>query len=564
MMLMASPPTPSPGAAVVFWHWLTALCTLAWDRRAELLFRTGEHVVLTGGATLAAIAIGVPLGVLAARKRWARGPVSGSVGILQTVPSLAMLAILLALLHQIGYLPAVIALTLYALLPIMRNTLTGLEGLPQPVLEAAEGLGMTPAQKLFKVELPMALPVIIAGIRTAAVVGVGIGTLMAFIGAGGLGEFINRGLSLNNSNLILLGAIPAAILALLVDGSIAAFQWGLTFRQHPRRPWAERVGPILQPLALAAPVLILACGSAGFLFPPGDGAGPSTAPSTAAAADSGASHPTDGVFRIGSKNFTEQLILGEMMAQMIEAHTHLKVVRNLDMAGTMLCHQALVSGAIDCYPEYTGTALTAILKQPVVADPDKAYAIVAKAYKKQFRCEWLDPFGFNNTYALTVRGAEARDRRLTKISDLLALNGQLRAGFTAEFSERPDGLPGLRKAYGLGFKSVVDLDPSIMYQAVAQKQVDIICAFATDGRIAAFHLHPLVDDKGYFPPYFCAPVVRMEALRQHPEIRTALDPLAGLLTDEVMQHLNFEVDVQKRSPQAVAHEFLVARKLLAR
>mgnify|MGYP001814639031 CR=1 FL=1 len=201
------------------------------ERWPELWLRTGEHLMLTGVSTGLAILVGIPLGIGAARIGWLRGPLTGGVGILQTIPSLAMLAILLALLQKIGAVPAIIALTLYALLPIVRNTLTGLEEVSPEVVEAARGIGMTPRQRLWLVEIPLATPVIVAGIRTAAVVGVGIATLSAFIGAGGLGQFINRGLALSNTSLILLGAISAAVLALLVDGSIAAFQWGLRRRR---------------------------------------------------------------------------------------------------------------------------------------------------------------------------------------------------------------------------------------------------------------------------------------------------------------------------------------------
>ncbi len=521
------------------------------ERLPELWLRIGEHLMLTGVSTGMAILIGIPVGICAARIRWLRGPLTGGVGILQTIPSLALLAILLALLQKIGALPAIIALTLYALLPIVRNTLTGLEGVPPAVIEAARGIGMTTHQRLWLVEIPLSMPVIVAGIRTAAVVGVGIATLSAFIGAGGLGQFINRGLALSNTDLILLGAIPAAGLALLVDGSIAAFQWGLHRPRTKDSRFRTAINNAQRFVALAMPVALIVAG--GFMY---------LSTSTSYNQTSGESPGRGKTVIIGTKNFTEQLILGELMAQLIEARTDLTVKRRFNLGGTMLCHGALISKGIDLYAEYTGTALTAILKQKVISNPDQAYEIVARAYRRRFSAEWLRPFGFNNTYAITIRKADAASLQLRTISDLIATSKTLRAGFTAEFSERPDGYPGLRRAYGLQFSEKRDLDPAIMYQAIANREVDVICAFATDGRIAAFKLQPLLDDRGFFPPYQAAPVVRTEVLEAHPEIRQVLELLSNLIDEGTMQSLNFLVDEKKSRPSEVAHEFLKSRRLL--
>lgn len=523
------------------------------ERLPELWLRTGEHMMLTGVSTGMAILIGIPIGICAARIWWLRGPLTGGVGILQTIPSLAMLVILLALIQKIGAIPALIALTLYALLPIVRNTLTGLEGVSPAVMEAARGIGMNPRQRLWLVEIPLAMPVAVAGIRTAAVVGVGIATLSAFIGAGGLGQFINRGLALANTDLILLGAIPAAVLALIVDGSIGAFQWGLRRKRSMGSRFRAAADRSLRPLALAMPAVLIVAGSFAYFSSNTHSSNPAW----------GGAYSADGQsVRIGTKNFTEQLILGELMAQLIEARTNLRVERRFNLGGTMICHGALKSGGIDLYPEYTGTALTVILKQPVIADPARAYETVAREYQPRFAAEWLHPFGFNNTYAITVRKSDATSRNLRMISDLTAIAGRLRAGFTAEFSERPDGYPGLRRAYELEFSEVRDLDPSLMYQAIANREVDVIGAFATDGRIRAFDLHPLRDDRGFFPPYQAAPVIRTEVLQAHPELREVLGLLAGRLDDATMQGLNFEVDEKKRRPADVAREFLARLGLL--
>ncbi len=501
----------------------------------ELWLRLGEHILLTGVSTIIAILIAVPLGILAVRRPVLRGPVLGLTGMLQTIPSLAMLAFLLVLTGKIGAVPAIIALTLYALLPVVRNTVTGLDGVPAEAVEAANAIGMTRSQRLFQVELPLAKNVIIAGIRTAAVIGVGIATLAAFIGGGGLGQFINRGLALLSTDLILLGAIPAALLALVVDGSIQAMDWGLR-RRH-------RGGQALRMAAVAAPFAVLVIGLAAFV---------TGSPSL------GGDRAASDVVRISSKNFTEQLILAEMMAQLIEARTDLTVQRRVGLGGTMIVHQALVRGEIDIYAEYSGTALTAILNQPVVANPGEAFDIVARAYEDQFDLEWLAPFGFTNTFALCVRRADADANGWRAISDIRE-DQSLRAGFGPEFADRPDGLPGLLRAYpNLHFSSIQDVDPSIMYSAVANGDVDAIAAFSTDGRIDAFDLQTLDDDRGFFPPYYPSPVVRRSVLDAHPEIRDALAAVGGAISNDVMRQMNYRVDEEGASPAEVAHDFLEA------
>ncbi|MBW1801592.1 MAG: ABC transporter permease subunit [Deltaproteobacteria bacterium] len=519
------------------------------DRLPELWLRTGEHILLTGCSTIAAIIIGVPLGIFVFRAAWIRGPTVGAVGVLQTIPSLAMLVFLLALLQKIGILPALIALTLYALLPIVRNTLTGLEGVSPQIAEAARGIGMTDFQELRWVRFPLAFPVIVAGIRTAAVVGVGIATLSAFIGAGGLGQFINRGLALSNTGLILLGAIPAALLALIVDFSIGAFAWGIQPERKREKKGSSRV--VLRMLALSMPLVLILIGVISHFTS-----------SSAGPARSIASGQKMRTVRIGSKNFTEQLILGEIMAQIIEAKTDLNVKRRFNLGGTMICHGALVNGEIDLYAEYSGTGLTAILKHPVISDPEKALEYVRKSYTERFGLMWLKPFGFNNTYAVTVRSDAAKEKGWTMISDLKPTAMGLRAGFTAEFSERPDGYPGLSEAYGITFGKILDLDPALMYEAVAKEEVDVICAFATDGRIASYKLQPLLDDRHFFPPYQAAPVIREDTLQHHPEISDMLSLLGGAMDDATMQRMNFEVDGKKRSPADVAEAFLKEKGLI--
>jgi osmoprotectant transport system permease protein len=511
------------------------------ERFPELVLRTREHLLLTGVATGVAVVVGIPIGILITKRAWLRSFIFGLAGIVQTVPSLAMLAFLLALTGKIGVLPAIIALTLYAFLPIIQNTVTGLEGVSPDIIEAAEGMGMTRGQEMRLVKAPLARPVIIAGIKTAAVISVGIATLSAFIGAGGLGEFINRGLSLADTRLILLGAVPSAVLALYVSFAISSLELGLNKRKRKgRRVLAGKRGLVLSLIPLA---VLFVIGGAGIVYEAVPG--------------------PERTIRIGSKNFTEQLILAEMMAQRIEGATDLNVERRFNLGGTMVCHGALVEGEIDLYPEYTGTALTAILDYKTrPASPGEVYEIVSAQYTERFDLRWLKPFGFNNTYAFAIRQEDAERTGWKTVSDLGAAAPDLRAGFTSEFAERSDGYPGFREAYGISFGDVRDLDPALMYDAIRKGQVDIIVAFSTDSRIPGYNLTLLEDDRAFFPPYHAAPVVRQETLEEFPEVADALSSLGGLIDDGTMQLLNYEADQKKRSVSEVVEEFLLGKGLL--
>lgn len=498
--------------------------------------RTGEHVSLTLASTGVAVLVGVPLGVLATRRPGLRGALLGLVGVLQTLPPLALLATLLAVTGQLGAVPALVALTLYALLPVVRNTVVGLEGVPAGSREAAAGVGMSPRQSLLWVELPLAAPVILTGVRVAAVVGVGVTTLAAFCGAGGLGAFINEGLALRNDALVLTGAIPAAILALAVDRGLAqlACRWAPGSRGK-QGSWLGRASLVLVALLVVGSTLDA---GARWAFP----------------------DPRP-VVRVGSMNFTEQLILGELMAQRIEVATDLRVERQLNLGATMILHEALRSGAIDLYPEYTGSALMAILHLPVDPDPDRVLATVRQRYLDDFDVEWMQPFGFNNTYVLSVRKADAAARGWATISDLVPDAPELVGGFVAEFTERDDGLKGLKKSYGLTFADERDIDTNLMYEAISRKEVDVVCNYSTDGRILVFDLAPLEDDRRFFPPYHAAPILRRDTLARHPELRAALAPLQGAIDAATMQRLNLAVDEHGKSPRDVARDFLAERGL---
>jgi osmoprotectant transport system substrate-binding protein len=260
---------------------------------------------------------------------------------------------------------------------------------------------------------------------------------------------------------------------------------------------------------------------------------------------------------VGSKNFTEQLVLGEILAQQLERELGQKVERKLNLGGTLLAHQALVTGEIDVYPEYTGTALTAILKLSPAAEAAQVLQEVREAYQERWRIEWLAPFGFNNSFAIVVRGDEARRGALQTISDAARYKKNWVMGAGYEFVERPDGFPGLVKTYGLGIKGQIEtMDLGLLYQALEQRQVAMIAPSATDGMLSVLDVKVLQDDRHYFPPYEAAPVVREDTLIAHPGMRHALAELAGKLTDHTMRNLNYQLDGKHRPLAEVAREFL--------
>ena len=250
------------------------------------------------------------------------------------------------------------------------------------------------------------------------------------------------------------------------------------------------------------------------------------------------------------------------MAQMIETHTDHTVDRRFNLGGTMICHKALEAGEIDLYAEYTGTGLVTVLDREASSDSELVWTTVENAYREQFGLQWLKPFGFNNTYALTVRALTASEKNWRSISDMAPSAGQLKAGFTSEFSERADGYRGVSERYGLKFLQVVDLEPSLMYQAISRGEVDLICAFTTDGRIEAYDLQTLTDNKNFFPPYYAAPVANQELFNRRPDVKTVLKRLTGQITNAEMQKMNFEVDENNRQPEDVARDFLINKGLI--
>jgi osmoprotectant transport system permease protein len=397
-------------------------------------------------------------------------------------------------------------------------------------------MGMTPRQILRQVELPLAAPDILAGVRVATVVGVGTATIASAIGAGGLGDYIFRGLSMVDPVVILAGALPAALLALSADGLLALAARAV----DPRR------GSRSLRRALVAAVFVL--GVAGYL-------GLRTSSSEAAVV-------------VGSKNFTEQIILGELLAQTIEA-TGLTVERRFNLGGTLVCDEALRRGDIDVYVEYTGTALTALFNDSLDALrlgsagtglSARVFDRVRERYAER-GITALPGLGFNNTFAVLVRSSEARDRRLATISDLARIAPDWRAGFGYEFLERPDGFAGLARTYGLRFRDAPRvMDLNLIYRALAAGEIDVTAGDATSGLIRALELTHLVDDREYFPPYDATPVARTATLLRYPVVDRALRGLAGAISADDMRRMNHEVDGLRRDPRDVAAALLESDK----
>ena len=505
---------------------MSALWQFWWTHGAELLLLTRQHLVLVVTSTLLAVALGFPAGVLAARRPRLGRPLLFLANVAQTIPSLALLGFLLPLpfVGGVGPRSALVALTLYALLPIVRTTVAGLQNLDRSVVEAGVAMGMTSRQLLLLVELPLAVPSIIAGIRVAAVVGVGTATIAAAIGAGGLGEYILRGLSMVDSTMILAGAVPAAALALSIDGLLAWLEHALGTRR--RSPSA--VG------AVALGVIVLVAGVAAWPAERSNG---------------------ERQIVVGSKNFTEQVILGEILAQAIEAEGA-PVVRKLNLGGTFICDRALRSGDIDVYVEYTGTAVTAVFNEAVPHEPPEALAQARRLYAAA-GLTVADPLGFNNTFAILVRTADARAFGLRSIEDLSRVASHWTPGFGYEFLQRADGYPGLAAAYGLSFANMPRaMDLSLIYKALADHQVDVIAGDVTSALIDALDLTILEDVRHYFPPYDAVPVVRTASLLQHPELKRAVARLAGRISEQDMRAMNRAVDGDRQDPRSVARRFL--------
>ena len=507
----------------------------------EILQRSGEHLLLVCLSVGLAVVIALPLGLAIDGKPRLSRLVLGLASIVQTIPSLAIFGLLLTvpLLGGIGPTPAVVALTLYALLPLLRGLVSGLHQVPPGLLEAAKTLGLNPSQVLRHVALPLALPSLMNGLRVATVISVGVATIAAAIGAGGLGVFIFRGIATVNNGLLLAGALPAAAIALAADALLAGLE-----RQLARSPQQHRPNPQGQRrrrLALAAGLVGCTLLTIALAWQPRMG------------------RQLASTVVIGSKGFTEQLLLGELLAQEIEARTALHVRREFSLGSTFLCHEAVRQGRIDGYVEYTGTAWSAILKQPAGSESTAQARIwkqAAQLYDARYNLRMFPSLGFENTFALLIRRADGQRLGLRSISQAVEPARRWRAAFGYEFLNRSDGYPGLSRRYGLRFAAPpTAMDLGLTYRALADGEVDLIAGDSTNGLIPALQLQMLQDDRHYFPPYEAVPVFNGTSLRRHPELVPVLESLAGRISATTMQKLNAAVDLEHRSPEDVVRRW---------
>lgn len=507
------------------------------ENKDQIISLCIEHIELTAIALIIAIIIGVPIGILISYKKKLNKPILGVTSVTQAIPSMALLGFMIPFLG-IGTAPAIVVVVLYSLLPIIKNTYTGITNISPATIEAATGIGLTRAQILTKIQIPQALPIIMAGVRISSVSAVGLMTMAAFIGGGGLGYLIFSGIRTVNNYQILAGAIPACILALLVDyffGAIEKLVTPLSLQSDKNHQENIKKSQRKNKIIVIGTIILIA-----FLF----------------LHEIDFSKKSGDVIRVGSKDFTEQEILCYMTSHAIENNTEINVEEECNLGGAQVVFSALTNNNIDLYIDYAGTDYTDILKHKPISDVDKVYKTIKEEMKEKYNVEVLNQMAFNNTYALAVTKETAEKYNLKTISDLTRVANDFIIAPTLEFINREDGLPGLEKEYGLNFKDTIGIDGSPRYTALQNNNAQVIDAFTTDGLLKKFNLTVLEDDKNFFPPYYAIPLVRSDTLKEYPEIEKILNALGPYLTDEVMQDLNYQVDELGKSPEKVATDFL--------
>jgi osmoprotectant transport system permease protein len=498
----------------------------------------GQHVWLSMAALALGIAISLPLGIAAARRPRLAAPLLGLAGIIQTIPGLALLALFYPLLlamsllsqkllgisfRALGFLPALAALTLYAILPILRNTVTGLAGLDRAVLTAAKGVGMTPRQSLLLVELPLAAPVILAGVRTSAVWVIGTATLSTPIGQTSLGNYIFTGLQTENWVFVLFGCAAAALLALVLDQLLALAGAGLAQRSRPRVIAAAVglalvIGASLLPLVPWTPLV----------------------------------HKDRGALVIGAKNFGEQYILAELLADRLHRSGYATSTKS--NLGSSIAFSALSAGEIDLYVDYSGTIWTSQMHRTDMPGRPKMLADIT-AWLNQRGIAVAARLGFENAYVLAMRADRARALQIASLSELAAHPG-LKMGGDFEIFSRPEW-KSVERAYGPDFAVKRQYQPEFLYRAVDSGDVDVISAFSSDGRVTRYGLTLLADPKGALPPYDALLLVSQKHLNDRRFIQ-AMASLNGAISLPVMQAANLLLDRDGKTP-AEAAKWLAAR-----
>lgn len=506
----------------------------------ELLAKLPELLVAHLRLSLLSLGLGalfsIPFGVFLTRRPKLESAAMAVASTIQTVPALALLAFMVPVLawlatgseattgvrfSSIGYLPAATALTLYSILPMLRNTVTGINGVEPALVEAARGVGMTPSQRLWQVELPQAMPVIVAGIRTATVWVVGMATLGTPVGAKSLGDYIFQGLQTRNYDAVMVGVVASAALALILDNLIRGIELGISTRR--RALWVSSASAVG---AIAASTLVFG------LFQ-GIGGGREA--------------------RIGAKPFTESLILAELVSAILERDTGASTTV-LSSLGSTVAYDGILSGDIDAYVDYTGTIWSTVMKRSDRPARDAVYEEM-RTYVNDAGGRVIGRLGFENTYAVALKQGTARALGVETIGELAAKRERLALGTDYEFPGREE-FEVLENVYGLRFSEVRPMESTLMYEAIAAGEVDVITAYSTDGRIKAYALTPLVDDRGAIPPYDAVLLTSAALLEEIDGARAALEALVGAIDANTMRALNFEVDERKRSAAEVAREFL--------
>ena len=491
---------------------------------------TVEHILISLLAISIASVLGIILGIIISEYRKFSGLILGTVNILYTIPSIALLGFFITI-TGVGNTTALIALIIYALLPIIRSTYTGIVNINPLIIEASEGMGSTKLQQLFKIKLPLALPVLMSGIRNMVTMTIALAGIASFVGAGGLGVAIYRGITTNNSAMTFLGSLLIAILALIFDFILGIIEKRLT--NHKRTKYKVNFKLIILGL------FIIIFGAYFSL-----------------------NSKKDKAINIATKPMTEGYILGQMLTELIEQDTDLKVnITNGVGGGTSNIHPAIVKGEFDLYPEYTGTSWEAVLKKEGSYDESK-FDELQKEYKEKYNLEYVNLYGFNNTYGLAVNKDIAEKYNLKTYSDLAAVSNNLIFGAEYDFFEREDGYKELQKVYNVDFKKKIDMDIGLKYQAMKDKKIDVMVIFTTDGQLAISDVVVLEDDKKMYPSYRAGTVVRSEILSKYPELKAVLEKLNNILDDKTMADLNYQVESEGKKPEDVAREYLQEKGLL--
>lgn len=526
---------------------LTETLALLVEKRDWFFELLLQHIGISLISIALAALIGLSLGIAIATWRRGAKPVLALVNFVYTIPSIALFGFLIPI-TGIGDPTAIVALTVYALLPMVRNTYTGLTTIDPTIIEAARGMGSTDRQLLYRIELPLAAPVIMSGIRNMATMTIALAGIASFIGAGGLGVAIFRGITTNTTALTLAGSVLIALLAIVVDLLLGLAEKSTRRHLEPssarrrKRSGARRVSRRkLAPAVAAGAAVVLIAGGA-FAFANRGGG--------------------ENVVNIATKPMTEQYILGEMLNTLIEHDTDLKVELTQGVGGgTSNIEPGMEKGDFDLYPEYTGTGWNAVLKHDDTYD-ESMFDTMQQEYESQLGLTWVGMYGFNNTYGLAVSRDAAERYNLRTYSDLAGAAGGLTLGAEPDFFDRQDGYPGLQQAYGMDFGTTRDMDISLKYQALFEGQADAIVVSTTDGQVADERLVVLEDDRHFYPSYLCGNVVRRDALEKHPELRGELLKLQGAITDADMARMNNEVETQGQEPKAVADAFLAEKGLM--